>query len=140
MIDDSNVLPLFAVPLCKTKIEEPSAEIQDYLKNKIKFVKNHYSDADNSEELHVLNDPICKPLKDALVGKMYEYLDYLDVDQMSQFNSSKFSSDESRNKAVAQRVYQKQVDEFNRKKEELDRRAAAAVRQRRLPGWLQMQH
>ena len=80
MIDDSNVIPLFAVPLCKTKIEEPSAEIQDYLKNKIKFVRRNYSDADNSEELHVLNDSICKPLKDVLVSKMYEYLDYLDVD------------------------------------------------------------
>ena len=38
MISDKDVMPLFAVPLCKTKIEEPSAEIQDYLKNKIKFV------------------------------------------------------------------------------------------------------
>ena len=27
MIDDSNVIPLFAVPLCKTKIEEPSEDI-----------------------------------------------------------------------------------------------------------------
>ena len=80
MINDNNVLPLFAVPLCKTKIEEPSAEIQDYLKNKIKFVRRNYSDADNSLELHVLNDPICKPLKDVLVGKMNEFLEYLDVD------------------------------------------------------------
>jgi len=64
----------------QNQIEEPSTEIQDYLKNKIKFVRRNYSDADNSEELHVLNDPICKPLKDALVSKMYEYLDYLDVD------------------------------------------------------------
>lgn len=80
MINDSDVIPLFAVPLCKTKIEEPSGEIQDYLKNKIKFIRNAYSDADNSEELHVLNASICKPLKDVLTNKMIEFLDYLDVD------------------------------------------------------------
>lgn len=80
MINDDNVIPLFAVPLCKTKIDEPSEEIQNYLKNKIKFVRRQYSDADNSEELHVLNNDICKPLKDVLLKKMNEYLDYLDVD------------------------------------------------------------
>ena len=80
MINDNEVIPLFAVPLCKTKIEEPSAEIQDYLKNKIKFVRRNYSDADNSEELHILNNDICKPLKEALTNKMNEYLEYLDVD------------------------------------------------------------
>ena len=72
-ISDKDVIPLFAVPLCKTKIEEPSAEIQDYLKNKIKFVRRNYSDADNSEELHVLNNDLCKPLKDVLTQKMNEY-------------------------------------------------------------------
>jgi len=80
MINDENVIPLFAVPLCKTSIEEPSQEIQDYLKNQIKFVRRQYSDADNSEELHVLNNDLCKPLKDVLLNKMNEYLDYLDVD------------------------------------------------------------
>ena len=80
MITDQNVIPLFAVPLCKTSIAEPRQEIQDYLKNQIKFVRRQYSDADNSEELHVLNNDICKPLKDVLLNKMNEYLDYLDVD------------------------------------------------------------
>jgi hypothetical protein len=80
MIDDNNVIPLFAVPLCKTKIDEPVQEIQDYLKNQIKFVRRQYSDADNSEELHVLNNDICKPLKDILTQKMNEFLEYLDVD------------------------------------------------------------
>ena len=59
-------------------------------------------------------------------------LDHVDIDQMSMFNSSKFSSEEAREKAWRQREYQKKVDEFNRKKQELDLRAAAAARQTNL--------
>ena len=74
MINDNEVIPLFAVPLCKTKIDEPSVEIQDYLKNKIKFVRRNYSDADNSEELHILNNDFCKPLKETLLPAITESL------------------------------------------------------------------
>ena len=42
-------LYLFAVPFAKQRQKSPSAEIQDYSKNKIKFVRRNYSDADNQK-------------------------------------------------------------------------------------------
>ena len=42
-ITDKQVIPLFAVPLCKTRIEEPAPEIIDYLQNKISYTRMLHS-------------------------------------------------------------------------------------------------
>jgi len=80
MINDDNVLPLWATPLCKTKISEPSSEIVEHLTNKIEYKYKEYTNAHNSVSLFVLDDEICQPLKDTLMASVTEFLQYLNVD------------------------------------------------------------
>ena len=80
MINDDSVLPLWATPLCKTKIEQPSQDIIDHLTNKIEYKYKEYTNAHNSVSLFVLDELICEPLKNTLMNKVNDFLTYLNVD------------------------------------------------------------
>ena len=73
-ITNENVLPLFAVPVCNTEIEPQSSVIEDYLINKLDYKRLIYSNAKNSSGLFVLDEPICRPLKDALTARLEDFL------------------------------------------------------------------
>ena len=78
-ITDKQVIPLFAVPLCKTRIEEPAPEIIDYLQNKISYTRMLHSVAMNSDDHNVLDREEVAPLRKAIMDQVNEYLhNYLD--------------------------------------------------------------
>lgn len=80
MINDSNVLPLWATPLCKTKITPLDENIVHHLTENVEYQYKEYTNAYNSVDLWVLNHEICKPLKEMLMNKVNEFLKYLSVD------------------------------------------------------------
>ena len=85
-ITDANVVPLFAVPVCQTEIEPQSSIITDFLINKLEYKRMLYSNAKNSSGLFVLDEPICRPLKDALTSRLEDFVhDFLDVDRKHKF-------------------------------------------------------
>ena len=85
-ITDANVIPLFAVPVCQTEIEPQSSIITDFLINKLEYKRMLYSNAKNSSGLFVLDEPICRPLKDALTSRLEDFVhDFLDVDRKHKF-------------------------------------------------------
>ena len=85
-ITDKQVIPLFAVPLCKTRIEEPAPEIIDYLQNKISYTRMLHSVAMNSDDHNVLDREEVAPLRKALLDQVNEYLhNYLDADSKHEF-------------------------------------------------------
>ena len=85
-ITDKQVIPLFAVPLCKTRIEEPAPEIIDYLQNKISYTRMLHSVAMNSDDHNVLDRGEVAPLRKAIMDQVNEYLhNYLDADDKHEF-------------------------------------------------------
>ena len=85
-ITDANVVPLFAVPVCHTQIEPQSSIITDFLLNKLHYERLIYSNAKNSAGTFVLDEPICRPLKDALTSRLEDFVhDFLDVDRKHKF-------------------------------------------------------
>jgi uncharacterized protein (TIGR02466 family) len=85
-ISFNNVTPLFAVPLCHTRIEPVSDIIVDHLTNKVEYDRLIYSNAKNSSGTFILDNPICAPLKTALTERLENFLHgFLDVDIKHKF-------------------------------------------------------
>ena len=79
MIQDQNVLPLFAIPMCRTKIDPVNENTVDYLKNRIDYNMmrpNSY----NSANMKILDDPMCQNLRTVLLQQVEDFMKYLDVD------------------------------------------------------------
>ena len=84
-VTDNEVTPLFAIPLCKTNINPVSDEIIDYLKN-LEYKPHLYSNAQNTTNVHVLDELICKPLKEEVQFKLDSYVhNFLGVDKKHTF-------------------------------------------------------
>lgn len=83
MITDQNVLPLFAIPLCRTNIEPISPDTELYLTQQIEYAQQRQN-AQNSVDLHILNDPKCVILKKQLQQQLKDFLHYLDVNTTQQ--------------------------------------------------------
>jgi len=85
-IKDNNVVPLFAVPLCKTKIEPLTNEELNYLTNEIEYGEQLHSVAYNSVNNYILDDPKMANVKKKIMDQLNEFLHgYLDVDNKHEF-------------------------------------------------------
>jgi uncharacterized protein (TIGR02466 family) len=78
MITDQNVLPLFAIPLCRTNIGAVSEDTEHYLKQKIEYTQQRQN-SHNSKNLNILDDPKCVQLKQQIHTQLMDFLHYLDV-------------------------------------------------------------
>lgn len=85
-ITDKNVVPLFAVPLCKTSIEPCTVEEMQYLMHGIKYQERLHSIAYNSADNYILDDPMVADVKKKVMNQLNEFLlNYLDVDPKHEF-------------------------------------------------------
>tara|TARA_B100000686_G_scaffold355200_1_gene470991 strand:+ start:8116 stop:8766 length:651 start_codon:yes stop_codon:yes gene_type:complete len=84
-IIQDEVTPLFAIPLCKTSINPVDDEVINYLKN-LEYKPHLYSNAQNSVNVHVLDEPIVKPLRDQIYFKLDSFMhNFLGVDRKHKF-------------------------------------------------------
>lgn len=85
-IHDKDVVPLFAVPLCKTKIEPITEEEMNYLTVGIEYRERLHSVAYNSVDNYILDDPRVADVKRKVMEQLNEFLHgYLDVDPKHEF-------------------------------------------------------
>ena len=85
-ISDKNVVPLFAVPLCKTKIDPISSDEMKYLTTGIAYKERLHSIAWNSVDNYILDDPKVADVKKKVMDQLNEFLlGYLDVDPKHEF-------------------------------------------------------
>lgn len=85
-ISDNHVVPLFAVPLCKTRIEPCTEQELDYLMHSIEYQERLHSIAYNSVDNYILDDPKVADVKRKVMNQVNEYLlNYLDVDPKHEF-------------------------------------------------------
>ena len=83
MIQDQNVLPLFAIPMCRTKINPVDDETVNYLKHKIEYNMLR-PNSFNSKDMHILDDPKCHDLRSVLLQQVIDFMNYLDIDTNKQ--------------------------------------------------------
>lgn len=85
-IQDKHVVPLFAVPLCKTSIDPITDEEMHYLTHGIKYKERLHSIAYNSVDNYILDDPKVADVKKKVMDQLNEFLfNYLDVDPKHEF-------------------------------------------------------
>ena len=74
-----NVIPLFSTPLFITEVTPVSDEIKKYISN-VPYSK-HDSNIKLSDEKHILDQPILKPLRDEILREFNYYVnDVLQID------------------------------------------------------------
>ena len=85
-ISDNQVVPLFAVPLCKTRIEPCTEQEMEYLTTGIDYKERLHSIAWNSVDNYILDDPKVADVKRKVMEQVNEFLlGYLDVDPKHEF-------------------------------------------------------
>ena len=84
-ITNQNVTGLWPIPLVRTSIDPVGDDVMDFLINQDTRPKTE-GIAQNSYNAFVLNDPICKDLKEALEFKLQSFFfDFLGIDQKHYF-------------------------------------------------------
>jgi uncharacterized protein (TIGR02466 family) len=68
-----NVIPLFSTPLFMTEIAPVSKEIKDYISS-VPYAK-HDANIKLSDEKHILDQPILKPLREEIFREFNHYVD-----------------------------------------------------------------
>lgn len=85
-ISDNQVVPLFAVPLCKTRIEPCTEQEMEYLTTGIEYKERLHSIAWNSVDNYILDDPKVADVKRKVMEQVNEFLlGYLDVHPKHEF-------------------------------------------------------
>ena len=85
MITENNVVPLFGIPLCKTKIR-PYEESENFIKTKLEYEERSHKVSFISKDDYVLDKENLLPLKTEIMNQVSEFMHgYLDIHSKHQF-------------------------------------------------------